>query len=154
MANLFNQDFQDFIEAFNVNNVRYILIGGYAVILHGYIRSTADMDIWVDKTKENYKKIKKALNQFGAPSFSENEFLGNEFNVWGLGKEPNRIEIMSEVKGLKFDVAYKKSKICEQGNLKIRFIHFNHLLDAKKAAGRFKDKNDIEQLSKKKKTEL
>lgn len=151
MANLFNQDFQDFIQAFNCNDVKYILVGGYAVILHGYIRSTADMDIWVDKTKENYKKIKKALNQFGAPSFSENEFLGNEFNVWGFGREPNRIEIMSEVKGLQFDVAYKKSKTYEQDNLRIRFIHFNHLLDAKKAAGRFKDKNDIEQLKKKKK---
>ena len=105
MANLFNQDFQDFIQAFNFNDVKYILVGGYAVILPGYIRSTADMDIWVDKTKENYKKIKKALYQFGALSFSENEFLGNEFNVWGFGREPNRIEIMSEVKGLQFDVA-------------------------------------------------
>jgi len=151
MANLFNQDFQDFIQALNINDVKYILVGGYAVILHGYIRSTADMDIWVDKTKGNYQKLKKALNQFGAPSFSENEFLGDEFNVWGFGREPNRIEIMSEVKGLKFDIAYKKSKTYEQENLKIRFIHFNHLLDAKKAAGRFKDKNDIEQLNKKKK---
>nr|MDQ6903680.1 hypothetical protein [Bacteroidota bacterium] len=82
MANLFNEDFQDFIMELNNNSVRYILVGGYAVILHGYIRSTADMDIWVDKTKENYQKLKKALNQFGAPCFSENEFLGDEFNVW------------------------------------------------------------------------
>lgn len=152
MANLFNEDFQDFIRALNNNNVRYILVGGYAVILHGYIRSTADMDIWVNKTKVNYRKLKKALNQFGAPSFSENEFLGNEFNVWGLGREPNRIEIMSEVKGLKFNIAYRKSKIYEQENLKIRFIHFKDLLESKKAAGRFKDKNDIEQLNKKKKS--
>jgi len=151
MANLFNQDFKEFIQAFNINDVKYLLVGGYAVILHGYIRSTADMDIWVDKTKENYEKIKKALNQFGAPSFSESEFLGNEFDVWGFGREPNRIEVMSEVKGLKFDVAYKKSKTYEQDNLRIKFIHFNDLLSAKKAAGRFKDKNDIEQLNKKKK---
>ncbi len=150
MANLFNEDFQDFIMELNNNSVRYILVGGYAVILHGYIRSTADMDIWVDKTKENYQKLKKALKQFGAPCFSEKEFLGDEFNVWGIGRDPNRVEIMNEVKGLKFPVAYKKSKIYEQGNLKIRFIHFNHLLESKKAAGRFKDKNDIEQLNKKK----
>lgn len=58
MVNLFNQDFQEFIQALNINGVKYILVGGYAVILHGYIRSTADMDIWVDKTKEN-KKLKK-----------------------------------------------------------------------------------------------
>lgn len=84
MANLFNQDFQDFIEAFNSFEVEYILVGGYAVILHGYIRSTGDMDIWVNKTIKNYQKIKKALNQFGAPCFSENEFLGNEFTYGGL----------------------------------------------------------------------
>jgi len=57
MANLFNQDFQDFIQSLKVNEVEYILVGGYAVILHGYIRSTADMDVWVHKTKDNYKKF-------------------------------------------------------------------------------------------------
>ncbi len=151
MANLFNKDFQDFIQGLNKNEVRYILVGGYAVILHGYIRSTSDMDIWVDKTSENYQKLRMAIKEFGAPSISESEFLGDEFNVWGIGKEPNRIEIMNEVKGLTFDIAYQESAIYQQENLKIRFINFNHLLDAKKAAGRFKDKNDIEQLNKKKK---
>ena len=152
MANLFNKDFQEFIQALNTNDVKYILVGGYAVILHGYIRSTADMDIWVHKTKVNYSKLKKALKQFGAPCFSQNEFLGDEFNVWGIGREPNRIEIMSEVKGLKFDVAFEKSQTYEQGNLLIKFIHLNDLIESKKAAGRFKDKNDIEQLSKKNKS--
>jgi hypothetical protein len=89
MANLFNKDFQDFIQGLNKNEVRYILVGGYAVILHGYIRSTADMNIWVDKTSENYQKLRMAIKEFGAPSFSESEFLGDEFNVWGIGKEPN-----------------------------------------------------------------
>lgn len=151
MANLFNKDFQDFIQALNKNNVRYILVGGYAVILHGYIRSTADMDIWVDKSKINFQKLKKALIEFGAPFIPESEFFGDEFDVWGIGREPNRIEIMSEVKGLSFDATYKKSKFYQQENLKIRFIQFDDLLIAKKAAGRYKDKDDIEQLSKKKK---
>ena len=134
MANLFNQDFQEFIQSLNNSNVEYIVVGGYAVILHGYIRSTADMDVWVNKTKENYQKLTKALTQFGAPVFSENEFLGNEFNVWGIGKEPNRIEIMSEVKGVEFDRAYTKSKIYQEGIFNIRYIHLNHLLEAKEAA--------------------
>ena len=108
------------------------------------------MDIWVHKTKENYKKLKKALLQFGAPLFSENEFIGNEFNVWALGKEPNRIDIMSEVKGVNFENAYTNSKTFKQDDFSIRFIHLNDLLKAKKAAGRFKDKNDIEQLKKNK----
>ena len=56
MADLFNQDFQDFIGALNKAAVEYILVGRYAVILHGYIGSTADMDVWVNKTLENYQK--------------------------------------------------------------------------------------------------
>lgn len=149
MANLFNQDFQDFIQSLNLYKVEYILVGGYAVILHGYIRSTGDMDIWINKTSENYYKLKEALNKFGAPMFSENEFLGRKFNVWGFGKEPNRIEIMSEVKGLQFDKVYAKSKTYQHEDFGIRFIHLKDLLKAKKAAGRYKDKNDIEQLMKK-----
>jgi hypothetical protein len=149
MANLFNEDFRQFIQSLNNNNVEYLLVGGYAVILHGYIRSTGDMDVWVHKTKQNYLHLKKALNEFGVPVFTENDFLGNEFDVWGFGKEPNRIEIMSEVKGLEFNDAFEESKIYQDNDLKICFIHLDHLLVAKEAAGRFKDKNDIEQLKRK-----
>lgn len=151
MANLFNQDFKDFIGYLNKNDVKYLLVGGYAVILHGYIRSTADMDIWVDKSQINYQKLIKALVDFGAPAIPKEEFFGNEFDVWGLGREPNRIEIMSEVKGLKFDFAFDKSKVYQHENINIRIIDFEDLMTAKKASGRFKDKNDIEQLIRKKK---
>jgi hypothetical protein len=127
-----------------------ILVGGYAVILHGYIRSTADMDVWVNKTKENYIALVKALKEFGVPVFSEEEFLGNEFDVWSFGREPNKIEIMSKVKGLLFDETFVQSNLYNESGLLIRYIHFKHLLMAKEAAGRFKDKDDIEQLLKKK----
>lgn len=102
------------------------------MILHGYIRSTADMDVWVNKTTENYLCLKKALQKFGAPVMPETEFLGNEFDVWGLGKEPNKIEIMSDVKGIEFEHAYKQSKIYKEDNLSIRYIHLNHLILSKK----------------------
>ncbi len=55
MGNIFNDDFRDFIDCFNKSNVKYILVGGYSVILHGYSRTTGDMDIWVERTKKNYK---------------------------------------------------------------------------------------------------
>ena len=148
MANLFNQDFQEFIEALNIAAVDYILVGGYAVILHGYIRSTADMDIWVNKTSENYQKIKKAFALFGAPVFSEADFLGNQFDVWAMGIEPNRIEVLSGIKGVEFSEAYSRTKIFNQNGIDIRYIHLSHLLQAKEAAGRYKDKDDIEQLKK------
>ena len=151
MADLFNRDFQEFIETLNKVKVEYILVGGYAVILHGYTRSTGDMDIWVNKTAENYHKLKKAFLLFGAPLFSEEEFLGKNFDVWSIGKEPNRIEILSEMKGVAFTEAYPLCKTFVQNGVEIKYIHLVHLIKAKEAAGRFKDKNDIEQLLKKNK---
>jgi hypothetical protein len=80
MGNIFNEDFQDFIKAFNKNQVQYILVGGYSVILHGYARTTGDMDIWVNKTFENYQKIIMAFKDFGMPLFdmTEENFLHNK----------------------------------------------------------------------------
>ncbi len=148
MADLFNQDFQDFIEALNKAAVEYIVVGGYAVILHGYVRSTADMDIWINKTSVNYQKLKDAFFDFGAPVFSAEEFLGDQFDVWGIGIEPNRIEVLNKVKGLEFSEAYPFCNTFIQNSIKVKYIHLNHLIQAKEAAGRFKDKADIEELTK------
>lgn len=151
MANLFNEHFRDFIKALNDNKVGYVLVGGMAVILHGYVRGTGDMDIWVNKTSENYKKLVKAFTQFGMPVFdmTEKAFLGEEFDVWGIGVQPVKIEVMTSVKGLDFDETHKMSKTYIENDLKIRFIHLDHLIKAKKAAGRFRDLDDIEHLTKK-----
>ena len=89
-----NKDFLDFITAFNDQGVDYILIGGMAVVIHGYPRTTGDMDLWVKKTKTNYKKIEKAFHQFGMPVFDmtlEN-FLSDSFDVWMFGVSPIKIE--------------------------------------------------------------
>jgi hypothetical protein len=148
MADLFNQDFQEFIECLNKEGVEYILVGGYAVILHGYIRSTADMDVWVNKTAVNYEKLRKAYDLFGAPIFPKEQFLGDQFDVWGIGVEPNRIEVLNNLKGVEFAEAFALCKIFIQNEVEVRYIHLNHLIKAKEAAGRLKDKDDIEQLNK------
>jgi len=91
MGNILNPDFKDFIQAFNNNEVEYILVGGYAVIIHGYNRTTGDMDIWVNQTKDNYKKILRAFFEFGMPTFdmTEENFLNNEdFDVFSFGVPP------------------------------------------------------------------
>lgn len=149
MAELFNEDFTDFLVALNHQKVEYLLVGGYAVILHGYVRSTADMDVWVNKTETNYVKLKNAFNEFGAPMFTKEDFLGNKYDVWSLGMEPNKIDIMNKVKGIDFN---KSLALCEQFKLNdfyVPYIHLKHLMKAKEAAGRFRDKADIEQLKKK-----
>jgi len=89
MGNIFNDDFRDFILALNKHDVQYILVGGYAVILHGYRRVTGDMDIWVNRTKENYSKITLAFAEFGLPLFdmTEQKFMdADTADVFSYGR--------------------------------------------------------------------
>jgi predicted nucleotidyltransferase len=150
MADIFNYHFREFIQALNEQKVEYVLVGGMAVILHGYVRGTGDMDVWVNKTKENYLRLTKAYYQFGMPLFdmTEENFLGNEFDVFSIGVQPVRIEVMTSVKGVDFNETYSMAQTYEEDGLKIKFIHINHLIQAKKASGRFRDLDDIEQLTK------
>lgn len=150
MGNIFNEDFRDFISALNDSDVEYILVGGYAVILHGYRRTTGDLDIWVNTTKENYLKLLNAFLNFGLPTtdLSEQNFLDNDaIEVFTFGIEPVSIDIMKKVKGLNFDEALSSSMLYKDQDLPVRFIGYNQLMNAKKAAGRFKDLDDIEKLS-------
>jgi hypothetical protein len=152
MGNIFNPDFRDFILALNDNNVEYILVGGFAVILHGHSRVTGDMDIWVNRTEENYKKLMKAFYQFKMPAFdmTKENFLNHEdWDVFKFGRKPAAIDVMVKVKGLDFDECFKLSKMFEVEDLTIRTLHLNNLLEAKKEAGRLKDLDDIQQLTKK-----
>ncbi|HEY8780190.1 MAG TPA: DUF6036 family nucleotidyltransferase [Mucilaginibacter sp.] len=149
MGNIFNEDFRDFINCFNDYKVKYILVGGYSVILHGYSRTTGDMDIWVERTAENYKSIKTAFLHFGMPVFdmTEDAFLNNKtLDVFTFGKPPSSIDIMVAVKGLNFDECYENAAYFEENGLIVRTIHLNDLIKAKKASGRSKDMDDLENL--------
>jgi hypothetical protein len=150
MGNIFKEDFREFIDALNINGVRYILVGGYSVILHGHSRTTGDMDIWVDRTLENYKKIKSAFLQFGMPVFdmTQERFLNDSLiDVFTFGRPPVAIDIMISVLGLDFNECFEKAIYFEDDNLQIRTIHINDLIDAKKASGRPKDLDDLENLN-------
>ncbi len=154
MADIFQEDFRDFLKALNDNDVKYIMVGGLAVVLHGYARVTGDMDIWVECTQANYQKLVKAFNQFHMPVFDMtlNNFLNsNKNDVFSFGRNPVGIDIMTAVKGLNFEEAYSLSNVFIDDDLPIRLLHINQLIEAKKAAGRLKDLDDIEQLQKRKK---
>jgi hypothetical protein len=119
------------------------------VILHGYSRTTGDMDIWVDRTPENYNKIKLAFLNFGMPVFdmTEENFLNHpDWEVFKFGKPPASIDVMIKVKGLEFDECYNNAVFFEEDGLQIRTIQINNLIEAKKASGRPKDLNDLENL--------
>jgi hypothetical protein len=146
MANIFNDDFQDFINCLEKSNVKYILVGGYSVVLHGYPRTTGDLDIWVEKSVSNYNLLKIAFYDFGMPIMDQEIFLSNEVDVFTYGRPPQAIDLMTECKGLFFENAYKNSKIITVDSINVRLIHYNDLITAKKSAGRHKDLNDLEHL--------
>jgi hypothetical protein len=149
--NIFNVDFLEFLELLTKHQVEFLLVGGYAVVLHGYIRSTGDMDLWIERTDDNYNKLKKVYLDFSAPIFPEEQFSNPTFNVWGIGVEPSKIEILTQVDGLQFNESYIKRKCFKVDKLQIPYIEFDDLIKNKLASGRYKDLADIEQLKKLKK---
>jgi len=105
---LFNDDFIDFLKSLRKFEVESILVGGYAVVLHGYHRTTGDMDIWVKPTAENYARMQKSFADFGLPlnAISLTNFLAIEENdVFTFGRPPVAIDLLTKVKGLDFDQA-------------------------------------------------
>lgn len=149
MGNIFNDDFRDFIQALNNHEVEYILVGGYAVILHGYRRITGDMDIWVHRTRANYIKITRAFAEFGLSLFdmTEENFMNLEYaDVFSFGRPPFGIDILTKLKGVEFEDAFPQAQVFNESGLMIKFIHLNNLIQAKKAAGRHKDLDDLEKL--------
>src|ERR1700744_6076 len=97
MGNIFNNDFCDFISCCNKYDMEYILVGGMAVILNGYTRTTGGMDVWVKRSEDNYQRILTAFHAFGMPTFdmTQEKFLSYEFDVWSFGRDPVRIDLMT-----------------------------------------------------------
>jgi predicted nucleotidyltransferase len=150
MSNILNDDFVDFLNALKECNVEYILVGGYAVIYHGYNRTTGDLDVWVNPTKENYRKLILAFNKFGLSLFDMTEelFLVNkELNVFTFGRPPVCIDLLTRLKGLNFDEVYPSSYQTEFSGVDVRMIDLPDLIRAKKASNRPKDIDDINHIS-------
>lgn len=119
------------------------------MILHGYERVTADMDIWVRCNEENYIKLEHSFLTFGMPMFDMTlkSFLDTaNWDVFRFGRKPVAIDIMTKVKGLSFDEAFPSATIVNVDDIEVRLIQYEHLLAAKKQAGRAKDINDLENL--------
>jgi predicted nucleotidyltransferase len=151
MSDIFNQDFQEFLQALNDKNVEYLLVGGYATIIHGYNRTTGDLDLWVNQTEENYDKLVMAYRQFKMPVFdmTKTRFLNDpDVDVFTFGRPPVSIDIITKLKGLNFNEAYANAEMREIGNdLIVKVIRLNDLITAKKASNRPKDQDDIEHLT-------
>jgi predicted nucleotidyltransferase len=150
MGNIFNPDFREFLLALNKNAVRYVLVGGYSVIYHGFPRTTGDLDIFVDISKKNYNSLVKAFEDFQMPLFdmTENSFLyQSNINVYTFGRPPVCIEILKEISGFKFEEIYRNSIQVIFEDIPMRIIQLQDLIRNKKISGRAKDLNDLENLS-------
>ena len=146
---LLKKDFSDMIKIFLEEQVQFLLVGGISINLYGYVRTTKDMDLWVQASKENSAKVITALAKFGAPmqDVSVQDFE-KEGMVFQIGVEPIRIDVLTRITGVKFEDAIKNVKIMEIDGINIPTISIQDLIKNKKASGRHKDLADAEVLEK------
>ena len=140
-------DFKDFLKLLNGKNIRYLLIGGYAVGYHGYPRATNDMDIWIAIDSETAELMVNVLKEFGfdTPQLSKALFL-KESKIIRMGVAPIRIEILTSISGVNFEECYQKKVVDEINGIPVNIISLEQLKINKKASGRHKDLDDFENL--------
>ncbi|MBD3232516.1 MAG: hypothetical protein GF315_02195 [candidate division Zixibacteria bacterium] len=140
-------DFKDFLKFLNLNKVKYLLVGGYAVGYHGYPRATGDMDIWIALSKENAKRAAQALIDFGMSAKEVTfEIFMEEHKVVRMGLSPVQIEVITSVTGVEFGECYKRRETIKVGDISINIISLEDLKQNKRATGRHQDLEDLEHL--------
>jgi hypothetical protein len=142
-----DKDFREFIECLHVHNVRYLIVGGYAVGAHGLPRATKDLDVWVLADRENAEGVMSALNDFGfgGLGLSADDFLRDDVVVQ-LGYPPLRIDILTSVDGIEFVDAYPRRMESPVAGINIAFLGREDLIANKRAAGRSQDIADANRL--------
>jgi len=142
------RDFQDFLKLLNENGIRYVVIGGYAVAFHGFVRYTGGLDVFVELSLENADKLTGVLREFGfnLPAVQPALFL-RKGKIIRLGHEPMRLEILNEIDGVSFQECYENRRVVRLRQLKINVIALAQLLKNKRASGRLKDLADVEALT-------
>jgi len=140
-------DFVDFLRLCNKHNVMYLVIGGYAVSIHGYPRSTKDLDVCIKLSEDNALKMVQVMEEFGFASLKleKGDFLQNNF-ITQLGQEPIRIDILNDLDGVEFDQAWDNRKEVNYEGVPVNFIGYHDLLKVKAKAGRPQDIADIRKL--------
>jgi predicted nucleotidyltransferase len=144
------QDFEDFVKLLNKHAVDYMVVGGYALALHGKPRHTGDLDIWVAVSEENATKLLKVVNEFGMASlgFEKEDFLKPGY-ISQIGRPPLRIDILNSIDGVSFKEAVSDMRQMQlEEDLTINYIGLNDFLTNKQASGRKQDLADIKEIKK------
>jgi hypothetical protein len=144
---MLNQDFKEFIQLLNDNQVKYLVIGGYAVAVHGHPRYTKDIDIWIEISEENAQKLVTALTQFGFESLGlTSEDFQTPHQIIQLGYPPNRIDLITNPDGIDFQTCYDSKIEVTLNDVPVNFINLDNLKKNKLASGRLQDLADLENL--------
>ena len=142
-----NQDFVDLLRAFIAAEVRFLIVGAYALAIHGRPRATGDLDVWIEPSRENARRVMRALAAFGAPlgEVSEADFTTPGV-TYQIGVPPGRIDVLTDLTGLSFAEAWPDRVQKPFGDVTVDFIGRDAFIRNKRATGRAKDLGDIEGL--------
>ncbi|NOX99104.1 MAG: hypothetical protein GXP30_05120 [Verrucomicrobia bacterium] len=143
-----NRDFLEFIKLLESNQVKYLIVGGYAVGLHGFPRYTGDIDFFIAVREENAARILAVFEQFGfgGIGLTKNDFLQKDFVV-EIGREPQKIQVLTGIDGVNFEECFNRRLVFDCDGQKMKCIGLDDLLKNKRASGRAKDLIDVEELS-------
>jgi len=142
-------EFKDFIKCLNLNNVKYLLVGGWAVGIYGHPRATKDIDFLVSVEKNNLKKLQKAFLDFNAPPINIEAFH-EKGNVIRIGNSPTQIDVINEADGININDCFKRKNIITINDIEIKLISREDLINNKIASGRYIDLADAEKLKRRK----
>ena len=140
-------EFKEFIKCLNSNNVKYLLIGGWAVGIYGHPRATKDIDFFVSADRINLKKLQKAFLDFGAPPIDIESFH-KKSSVIRIGSSPTQIDVINKADGISIDDCFLRKKIINIDDIEIMLISKEDLIKNKIASGRYNDLADAETLNK------
>lgn len=142
-----NPDFRDLLQCLNAEEVRYLVVGGYAVVFHAEPRFTKDFDVWIDASPVNAARTWRALTAFGAPL---KQVTAGDFSTPGnfylIGVPPNRIDVITAVDGLVFAQAWKRRVRGTYAGERMNVIAIGDLIRNKRAVGRPQDLADAQAL--------
>jgi hypothetical protein len=144
-----NDDFRDILAFLQTAGARFLVVGAYAMAVHGVPRATGDLDIWIDRNPENAERVWAALQRFGAPVAALGVSKGDLTRpglVIQIGLPPRRIDLLTGVTGVEFERAWPPRVTHTVGDLRIPFIGRRELLQNKRATGRLRDLADVEAL--------
>ena len=146
---IFSNDIREFLRLLHAHSVRHLIVGGEAVIYHGYARLTGDVDVFYDSSRENVARLFAALRAFWAgdvPGIASAEELAAPGAIFMFGRPPNRLDLLNRIDGVAFEEAWATREPVTLGDdpaLAVPYIGLDALLKNKRAAGRPKDEDDL-----------